>query len=244
MGKGSRMPHWRTMLLALAGLAAPAGAQDDLSQGEVIVTASRREADDYDDHVPAIGLRRQADFAVQQVTVTGDTRDEAKRRDEIYATIRGAIDLAAKGGGIELATGETIVEPLTPANYRDLPLKRDERPDSERASFLLKTRLGLGTNAKAALDRLAAFVKAAPVVGRALMEASGDLTLSVVRPDQYRGAVVDLVSQDAKALAARFGPGHAVEARGVDRPVEWSRASLTEVFLYVPYQLTVVPIAR
>ena len=28
---------------------------------------------------------------------------------------------------------------------------------------------------------------------------------------------------------------------GLDRPVEWSRASLTEVFLYVPYTYVVVP---
>ena len=46
---------------------------------------------------------------------------------------------------------------------------------------------------------------------------------------------------EAGRLAAKFGPGHGIEARGVDRPIEWSRASLTEVFLYVPYQLTVVP---
>ena len=236
------MKAWTGWLIGLAGLAATlAEAQDDLGQGEVIVTAARREAEDYDDRVPAIGLRRQADFAVQRVAVAGDTRDEARRREEIFATVRAAIELAGRRGGIELATGEAVVEPLTIGNHRDLPLTRDARPDSERVSFLLKTRLGPGVDAKAALDRLSAFVKAAPTTGRALMEASGDLTLSVVRPDQYRQTVIDLVARDAKELAARFGPGHAVEARGVDRPVEWSRASLTDVFLYVPYQLTVVP---
>jgi hypothetical protein len=76
------------------------------------------------------------------------------------------------------------------------------------------------------------------------MTASGELTLSVVGPDQYRGRIVDLVSADARAIAARLGPDYAVEARGLDRPVEWSRATLTEVFLYVPYSYTVVPIRR
>ena len=42
-------------------------------------------------------------------------------------------------------------------------------------------------------------------------------------------------------VTASFGTGFSVEARGVDRPVEWARASLTEVLLYVPYQITVVP---
>lgn len=113
--------------------------------------------------------------------MTGDTRDPEKRREEIYAAIRGA------------------------------------------------------------LDRLTAFIKRVPTVGRALIEAKGDLTLSVFAPDQYRDQVVALVAADSIALARRFGDGYGVEVRGIDRPVEWSRASLSEVFLYVPYTLTVVP---
>jgi hypothetical protein len=50
-----------------------------------------------------------------------------------------------------------------------------------------------------------------------------------------------LIAADARASAARFGPNYAVEARGLDRPVEWSRASLTDVFLYVPYNIVVRP---
>jgi hypothetical protein len=40
---------------------------------------------------------------------------------------------------------------------------------------------------------------------------------------------------------AKLGADYAVEVKGLDRPVEWSRASLTEVLLYVPYSYTVVP---
>jgi hypothetical protein len=76
------------------------------------------------------------------------------------------------------------------------------------------------------------------------MRPSGDLTLSIVGPDQYRSRIIDLVAADAKATAAKLGPDYAVEAKGLDRPVEWSRASLTEVFLYVPYAYTVVPVRR
>jgi hypothetical protein len=229
--------------LALLACAAPAPAQDDLGAGEIIVTAARREADDYDAAVPAVGLRRVADFAVQVVTVTGDTRDAAKRREEIYAMIRGAIELAGRRPGIELATGELVVERLTQANYRDLPLSSDGRPDTDRTSFLVKTSLS-GGDAKAALDRIDAFIKAVPSVGRAEMRGTGNLTLSVVAPAQYRGQILDLVAADARATAARLGPGYGVDARGLDRPVEWTRASLTEVFLYVPYSYGVVPVGR
>jgi len=211
--------------------------------GEIIVTAARREIDGYDDRVPVIGLRRRADYALLEVTVSGDTRDPAKRHEEMYATIRGAIELADRRG-IQLATGNTVVEPLTLANYRQLSFTKDSRPDAERVSFLIKTSLTGTIDARTAVARMDGFIKAVPTVGRALIEADDDLTLSVVRPDQYRGEIVGLVAADATATAARFGPDYAIEARGIDRQVEWTRAGLTDVFLYVPYQLNVVPRGR
>ena len=239
-------------MFMLAILAAAAAATADptpvpvqaLGGQEIVVTGARREAEGYDASIPAIGLRRLADYAVQEVRVTGDTRDQAKRRTEIFDMVRGAVALAAKRPGIELATGEMVIEPLSAANYRNLPLTSDGRPDAERATFLVKTKLGPGIDAKAALDRIAAFIKDVPTVGRAEMKENDDLTLSVVNPDQYRGQIVDLVAADARATAARLGPDYGVEAKGLDRPVEWSRASLTEVFLYVPYSYTVLPARR
>src|SRR5690242_13842003 len=111
-------------------LPAPAVAQNDVGSSEIIVTARRREADNYDDAIPVIGLRRTADFAIQEVTIAGDTRDAEKRKDEIYEMVRGAIQVAMRQGNIELATGEMVVEPLTLANYRNLTLVNDSRPDS------------------------------------------------------------------------------------------------------------------
>jgi len=217
-----------------------ASAQSGAALEEVVVTAMRRDADNYDERIPAIGLRRIADYAVQQVYVAGDTREADQRRSEIYAMIKGAIELATGRGGIELATGEMVVEPLTLTNYRNLPLQNDGRPDSERTSFLIKTRLS-GVDAKAALERIHNFIKSVPTVGRAELKPQGELTLSVVGPDQYRGQIIDLVAADARQTAAKLGQDYAVQAKGLDRPVEWSRASLTEVFLYVPYAYDVLP---
>jgi hypothetical protein len=223
-------------------LSQDAGNSQDIGNREVVVTANRRQFGNYE-QMPLIGLRRTADFAVQYVSIAGDTRDTPKRREEIFAMVRGAIELAARRG-VDLGTGQIVVEPLTLENYRNLPLMNDGRPDSDRVTFIVKTRLADAGDAAAALERIEAFVKAVPPVGRAEMRKEGALTLSVVGPDKYRGQIVDLVSADAHATAARLGPDYAVEARGLDRPVEWARATLTEVFLYVPYSYTVVPTRR
>ena len=236
----------RMMFKALLGLtlfatAAPAFAQ------EVIVTGTRgRTSGSYSNAAdvagggrPLIALTRTADFAVQQVTITGDTRDQTKRREEIFAMVRSAIMIANKFG-VELATGQYVAEPLTLDNYRNLPLASDGRADTDSVTFLVKTRLA-GTDAKAVLERISKFIAAVPAVGRAEMRADDDLSLSVVNPGQYRPAIIDLVAADANATVSKFGPGYGVQVSGLDRPVQWSRASLTEVFLYLPVSYTVVP---
>jgi hypothetical protein len=233
------------LLLALPSL--PALAQDP-GMNEVMVTGSRipRNFSSDDEPVttmssrPAVGLRRTADFAVMIVTIAGDTREVERRREEIFTMVRGAIDLGARSG-VELATGSLIVEPLTTANHRNLPLTNDGRPDSERVTFLVKTRLSGESDAAAALQRIERFVRAVPAAGRAEMRRVGELGLSVVAPDQYRGQILDLIAADSRAAAARFGPNYAVEVTGLDRPIQWMRASHTEVFLYVPYHMTVRP---
>lgn len=234
------------------GLAAatPAFAQDGEGE-EIIVTGMRRLDPDDDDEdrakekpvpVPAAVqmLRRTADFAVQQVIVIGDTSDEDERRKEIYAMTRNAIDAASKFG-VQLSTGEIVVEPLVTANYKELKVLEDDETSGELVKFLVKVPLAAGIDAKTALARIDKFIKGVPTVGRAQMEAYSELTLSVVNPEQYRGAIIDLIARDTAATSGRFGAGYGVEVTGLDRPVQWKRASLTEVQLFLPSASTVRP---
>jgi hypothetical protein len=155
--------------------------------------------------------------------------------------VRSALALAARSN-IELAIGDFFVVPLTNENYRTLAFLGDGRPDSERVVFFIKTRLGASADeANAAITRLEQFVRSVPSAGRAEMRAAGPLTLSIVAPDQYRGQLLDMIATDARAIAQRFGPQQQVEASGLDRPVEWRRAGITEVFLYIPHQLVFRP---
>jgi hypothetical protein len=223
--------------------AAPALAQEE--GGEVVVTGFRALSRDDDDNdklkaliltPPAAvqTLRRTADFAVQQVIIVSDTTDDDEAEAEIFAMTRKAIERSA-GAGTLLATGEMLVEPLTVSNYKELKV------DDDQVKFLVKVPLAPGIDAKAALAKIDKFIKAVPPVGRAEMKAYSELTLSVVNPEQYRGAIIDLVARDTTTTSARFGGGYGVEVTGLDRPVQWQRAGLTEVQLYLPSNATVRP---
>ncbi|HEX7931213.1 MAG TPA: TonB-dependent receptor [Sphingomicrobium sp.] len=223
------------MMLAIGGTL-PAAAQ------EVLVSGQRRGYNPgdatYNNGIvatsrPIIHLRRLADFAVQTVRVSGDTRERDSRRSELRSTIRNALAAADKAG-IELATGDYVLERLTPVNFEGLPFNGDGRPDTDVTTFLAKVRLTPGMTIDAARERIAKFVASVSKTGRTQVGVLGDVGLSVVDPDQYRGAIVDLIAADAAISAGKFGADTGVDVTGLDRPVEWARAGPTDVFLFLP----------
>jgi len=247
----------RRILIGLTAAGVLAGALPAIAQDEIIVTGMRRLNLDNDEvrpvdirsatmppAVPAAAqmLRRTADFAVQQVVVVSDTVDEEEAHKEVQAMTRKAIDMAG-ASGVQLASGEIVVEPLNAGNYKDLRIEEidEDEIDGQAVKFLVKVPLAPGIDAKTALAKIDKFVKAVPAVGRAEIKAYSELTLSVVDPEQYRGAIMDLVAKDTTATSGRFGAGYGVEVRGLDKPVQWKRASLTEVQLFLPSDSVVRP---
>ncbi len=226
------------LTVLLAAMSVPVFAQD-LSSSEIIVTGSRIDNDDFADSRPAVGLRRKADFLVQEVIIRGDTRDAEQREREIRSMLTQAINRAGKSG-VELAQGAYIVTRITNENAGELELSSDRRPDSELIRFLVKAPLGDAT-IQQAQARIASFIEAVPEIGRAQMDQSGDPTLSVVGPDSFRDQIIAEVAADSKRQAALMGAGFSVELTGLNMPVQWTRAGPGEVLLYIPYELRVVP---
>ncbi len=163
------------------------------------------------------------------------------RRKEILATVANAIELGQKRA-IQLAYGDTVIRPLTLANYAaKLTFEEDDnRDDAEEVTLLIKTPLKDG-DAYAALDRLGAFIKAIPLNGRAVVEADGEAGVSIVDPGQYRSQIIAAIAADATAAAKMFGEDYAANVSNLAQPVRWVMTGPTEVLLYIPHDLQVVP---
>jgi hypothetical protein len=97
-------------LILILAAAAPAWAQVD----EVVVTGSRISGDDYST-IPAVVLQRRADFLVQRIVLTNDTRAEAARIKELHQTIRDMVSDASKRSGIALSYGDEFLIPISAA---------------------------------------------------------------------------------------------------------------------------------
>jgi hypothetical protein len=224
-------------LLAAAGAAI---AQEGLAPplGEVMVSANRQNAPYFRQDRPLVGLRRKADGAVMQFTVTSDSRDDAVRKQEIQAVLSAAID-KAKAAGFELVFGNFQLERLTHENAGDVNYEYGGRVDTSKVTVMART--ALTGSAEDAETRLLAFLKTLRKSGRAVLETPGTIQLTVINPDQYRDQVLTLVAQDARHNAALFGPEFTFNASGVDQPVVWTQVSSTEVFLFVPYRYSINP---
>ncbi len=127
-----------------------------------------------------------------------------------------ALDRAG-AAGVELVTGGFELTPVTKATYQDLPLISAGRVDTSQATLMIKVRLA-GSIAEAQ-QRLDAFIKSVPRTGRGIVDRTGTLALTIVNPDQYRDAIVQLVADNARRYAAMFGPDYAVQVAGIDGQV-------------------------
>lgn len=229
------------LLAALAALAASAGLAQQLDApglGEVLVSGNRDAIPYAQSNRPVVGLRRRADAAVMQLSIVSDSREEAVRRQEIHTVLLSALD-RANAAGFELVSGSVQLNRVTKANYKDLPFQYAGRVDTGRVDVLVKAKLE--GSAYDTRTRLQSFIGSIKGSGRATVSSGGTIALTVVNPDQYRDAIIQLVAGDARRVSGLFGPDFTFNVTGIDSQVSWSQVSSTEVFLFIPYRYVIIP---
>ena len=225
----------RMLLLLLACSFAGAGAAQE-NLGEIVVTGNRVLSDDYYS-MPAISIDKRADFLVQRVRLTNDTRAADARREELYRTIRDLLADAAKQPGIALGYGDDFLIPITVKDY-EIPLEPGSgRPDTSVAEFYIKRALGPGDDVAGVLRSLRSFVEKARMNGRTEIQPLHDVGLSVVNPDKYRYEIIEKIAADARKLQAAVGPQCRVDIAGLSARVSWQRSDVSQLTLYIPYEV-------
>lgn len=221
------------VILLLAAFAAPAFAQLD----EVVVTGQRISGEDYSG-IPAVVLIRRADFLVQRITLTNDTRAEEGRVQELQQTIRDMVADAAKRPGIALSYGDEFLIPISSTSAVSVVLSPGgKREDTSSTSLYVKMALSEKDNVPAAIASLRKFIKSARVSGRTEIEPEGEVGLSLVAPEKYRYEIIRKITDDAKKLRESVGSQCKVQLSGLSNRVSWQRSDVSELTLYIPYQV-------
>jgi hypothetical protein len=231
--------------LALATLAA---AARPLAAQEIIVDKrnARVQSGGTPPEVrPAIVLRKRADSVVQGLLVVDDTRNAESRLEELKAALESLDAAARKSRGVhialvvETADGLKLVRPFD-RNRAIAAIENGSRPDTAQVHVLAKTEIvDADADLSQPVGRIEAFLKTIKLAGRCQFEPLEDPALSLVRPEQYRDAVVAAVAADLHAVAERFGQGYGGKLEGLEHPIEWVQLDELELGLYIPYRLAV-----
>jgi predicted PilT family ATPase len=97
--------------------------------------------------------------------------------------------------------------------------------------------LGEKDDVPAAIKNLTSFIKKAKISGRTEIELEGDVGLSLVTPEKYRYEIIGKITEDAKKLRAAVGEKCRIEMSGLSNRVSWQRSDVSELTLYIPYQV-------
>ena len=97
--------------------------------------------------------------------------------------------------------------------------------------------LGEKDDVPASIASLKAFIKKARISGRTEIDPEGDVGLSLVTPEKYRYEIISKITEDAKKLKAAVGAKCRIELSGLANRVSWQRSDVSELTLYIPYQI-------
>jgi hypothetical protein len=194
---------------------------------------------------PAIVFRKRADSVVQGLLVTDDTRNAESRLEELKTALEGLAAAATRSHGVhvalfvETAEGLKLVRPFD-RSRAIAAIENGSRPDTAQVRLLVKTEIvDADTDLSQPVGRIDAFLKTVKLAGRCQFEPLEEPALSLVQPEQYRGAVVAAIAADLHAVAERFGQGYGGKLEGLEQPLEWVQLDELELGLYIPYRLTV-----
>jgi hypothetical protein len=229
--------HYRILLAScVLGLGYSAVAWSQSQVGEIVVTGSRISGDDYSG-MPAVTIDKRADFLVQQVRLTNDTRAAELRRNELYQTIRDLLADAARKPGMALGYGDEFLIPITAQDYEIPIYPVGQRPDTSSTTLYVKVALGRNDDVSKALAMLTGFVSKARVSGRTEIQPQQEVALSIVNPERYRFEIIAQIAADARKLQEAIGTQCRVGISGLSHRVAWQRSDISQLTLYIPYEI-------
>lgn len=222
--------------LALATMALAGKSLADEQVETVVVTGSRMPEDaEYNPHVT---LTHRADHLVTRVEVICDTRDPAKRKDELRQTLRAMIAEAHASKSISLSVGEDILTEFTD-RMLDKVIAPDSKVDTSFAYVVIRTELTKDDTFDGATQRIRDYVGRTAKAGRTEILINQPFNLGIMTPEQYRATLAEMIAKDAKETSALFGASYEARVENMQHTIEWYQTGPLDLALFIPYKLTI-----
>ena len=223
------------LTLAMALTMAPIAVQAQELE-EIVVTAQRTQS--YEG-VPAVTVRKPADYLVQEIRLVNDSRSPDLRKSEIIGTIDGLLKRATELRNVALSYGEGFLVPIDLSSDALQIIEDQKRSDTSVVDIYVKVTLTEKDDTKKRIGDLRGFIKQAKLVGRTEIDPTGDVGLSIVNPEKYRAELLAHIAEDNAKLSKAMGGKCEVTVAGLERRIEWQRTGVAELTLYIPYSVEI-----
>lgn len=185
--------------------------------------------------LPPITLIKLADFVALNCTITNDTREEEKRRGEIYETLKIMAEGAEKAKVIEIKSGVYVIKA---DDYKIDLRSAGERPDVSTADIILKVPLKENDSLVSLQSQLNEFVLNAKLIGRTELDV-GEFGISVVNPEKYRYELINKIFADISKIKESSKSELNISLLGLDKRLQIRRYSSKEIELYLDYNFII-----
>lgn len=232
----------QNVLTLLAILLFPmAGQAESAALDEVVVTGSRLSYSDYFD-IPSVTLRQAGDRLSMSITLSNDSRDGAQRERELRDTVTAMIREA--GADITVHSilqsdndDDLISDPLSIQSPELRMVADPKRPDVSNLSLMVRIGVAEASDGKPELKRLKQFLAGLRGVGRTeRINIDDAVAVSIDRPERFREPILKAIAEDLALLRSLFGSECRIDIQGLNNRVQWARATVTELLLYIPYE--------
>lgn len=229
------MKRW-VCFLVLVVAANGAAAQFE----EIVVTGMRSE--EYG-AMPAVTIKKPADFLVQEIRLVNDSRSPELRKKEIIDTIDGMLKRAASNKRIALSYGDGFLEPVNLDDESLQIIEDKRRADTSSINIFVKTTLSANDNTKERIAELRKFIADARLAGRTEIEPLGDIGLSIVDPERYRYDILAKIAEENVRMVQAMGGKCRIKLGGLEGRVQWERTDVAELTLFIPYNAEITDCA-
>lgn len=227
----------KTRIGFLLGLAASVAFAQDAILEEIMVTGYRSDADYYE--MPAVTITRKADFLVQNIRLTNDSRSPDLRKTEIIETIQNLIRRSQSMEGMALSYGRGFLEPIDLDDEALQLLEDRQRVDTNYVDIYAKVALNPVRSSKVQIADLREFISGAKTAGRTEILPLGDIGLSIIGPEQYRYEIIQKIAAENIRVSQAMNAECEITIGGLEGRVQWERTSVSELTLYIPYGMEV-----
>jgi len=211
---------------------------------EIIVTATRL----YNSASPGVFLEKRGSFLLLEARMVNDTRNPVTRRKEMNVTFDRILKAAKQNPDVELSLVDDndFVVPLTKDVF-NANIFSGSRPDTSAAKILLKTKIPEDSvDAFPLLTKLEKFVEkiddaSSEVDGRTNFDETGETSISVVDPYQYRGELMKHIMDEINFVTEGLNGEYVAHIKGLSEELDWSRFGELGLAFYIAYSYEVLP---